>query len=178
MQPTRWPKANGKLMWVTGTLDPDNLKSLNPDVWSDGTFTDCSVGAVTGEIIRYTVTLEDEKLKPEYQDLDVELLTWYVSKLLSGSENGCETTAELQLTGVYETDFCDNVMDKELKNFSVRGCKEEKVHEQKVDGTTLVTYIVTISSFASNEKAYELLEELQDDLKFCKYNGHSLGYTA
>ncbi|TGZ60464.1 hypothetical protein CRM22_008505 [Opisthorchis felineus] len=71
-----------------------HLKSLNPGVWSDGTFTDCSVGAVTGEILRYTVSLDEDKLKSEYQDLDVELLSWYVSKLLSGTENGCETTAE------------------------------------------------------------------------------------
>ncbi|TGZ60465.1 hypothetical protein CRM22_008505 [Opisthorchis felineus] len=167
-----------------------HLKSLNPGVWSDGTFTDCSVGAVTGEILRYTVSLDEDKLKSEYQDLDVELLSWYVSKLLSGTENGCETTAEftdrdftsdareLQITGVYTTDFCDSVTDKELKGFSVKGCKEEKVHEQKVDGTTLATYIVTITNFASNEKAYELLEEMQEDSTFCKYNGHSLGYTA
>ncbi|KAG5448456.1 hypothetical protein CSKR_200760 [Clonorchis sinensis] len=69
-------------------------------------------------------------------------------------------------------------MNKELQGFSVKDCKEEKVHEQKVDGITLATYIITTSTFASNEKAYELLEEIQDDSKFCKYNGHSLGYTA
>ncbi|KAG5448455.1 hypothetical protein CSKR_101898 [Clonorchis sinensis] len=109
-----------------------HLKSLNPGVWSDHTFIDCSVGAVTGEILRYTVTLDEDKLKPEYLDSDVEVLSWYVSKLLSGTENGCETTAEftyrdftsdaheLQITGVYDTNFCDSVSQNSRMHSLIR----------------------------------------------------------
>ncbi|KAG5453749.1 hypothetical protein CSKR_102370 [Clonorchis sinensis] len=165
--------------------DPcEPLKKLNPSYWQENRFQQCKLVQESSDVLLYHVSIDNEQLQSEHQNLKSNYYTWVINQQLNLGRAGCQTlttfvdvkafknfkTATFMLPK--DEGFCDRMKTLVLLDkYPVNSCEfisqyTDNLYHKETIGAYEVSFLQPIPSL----EAVKLIEQLNSGDVRCRYN--------